>query len=106
MSDKPKYKVARPIYFLDCLHCVSNSNQKNRLQEKRIAHAAEEPEDNVPLRSKRGAKKSFTNTSWETQWIKRYGRPKSWKSRCRKAKQWIHHKMSEFEEKYIRGLEI
>ncbi|MCK9279297.1 MAG: hypothetical protein M0P71_01580 [Melioribacteraceae bacterium] len=83
-------KRARPIYSLGQYY-------RNRGTHKR-EEAISEDEEHSPLT--RAKRESNLPDSWDT---KKICRPKTWKRRCKKAKQWMKHFMTDLEKKFIRG---
>ena len=84
------FKQCKKIYnkFFGYTGTIKTHNEKAKNSD---------PEIKQFIRSKR-LPKNLPDSFTDTKWIKR---DKSWKSRCRKEKQWIRHKKSEIEEEIL-----
>ena len=83
-------KRARPIYELGKYY----RSRDTHAPEKAIGQS----EEHLPL--VRAKRENEHPNSYDTKLI---CRPKNWKRRCRKAKQWMKHFMTDLEKKFIRG---
>lgn len=84
-------KRARPVYqFSFFIGTKSSCNNERALSV--------DPDIKPFVRAKRRNKN--LPDSYDTKWIRRQ---RSWKHRCKKAKQWMQHFMTDFEKKFIKG---
>ena len=83
-------KIAKPVYKYDWF-CGNKSFANGKLKS-----LAQDSMHNPYVRAKQNG--NNLPEGWDTKWIKRQ---KSWKHRSKKKKQWVFHKKSDNEIKFV-----